>query len=329
METTPGAEIGADNLSTPGAPIAEDSTKSTEDALCSESSITGKGQILLDALKLFTMSFTNAPNGPQVTRQLPDNPDQDDQNAGLSLQCNLMLPKINTDMMGSADEELDMDMWESSGPGIVEFPLGEGWNMDMWKSSGLDLIVPGGSQHTLENMCDGTQSIVAEPGPESQEITEMRIHVAHDTVFNHMPIHLLKFDHHGKGITLVERSQVMECITAEIIAENIDWKTFHKKMVFEEYAILSHTWLSKGEITYSDWAGPTVLIDTTSPGYNKLTKFCETAAEQGLRLAWMDTVCINKESSTELDESIHSMFKWYENAKVCIVYLAETESLED
>lgn len=38
----------------------------------------------------------------------------------------------------------------------------------------------------------------------------------------------------------------------------------------------------------------------------------------------MDTVCIDKESSSELDESIRSMFKWYQCAKVCITYLADT-----
>lgn len=43
----------------------------------------------------------------------------------------------------------------------------------------------------------------------------------------------------------------------------------------------------------------------------------------------MDTVCINKESSAELDESIRSMFKWYGGAKICIVYLAGTTSLDD
>ena len=219
---------------------------------------------------------------------------------------------LDSDEMESADEKTDMDMQS--------------------ETSGLDLIVRGESQHTLHNStCNGPQSIGAEPKTKLQELIEERIKSARETVFNRMPIRLLKFDRHGKGITLVERSQVMECISVEIIAETTDGNATYNKTVFEEYAILSHTWLSKGEITYSDWADPiqAALIDTTSPGYNKLTKSCEAAANQGLRLAWMDTVCINKESSSELDESIRSMFKWYQNAKVCIVYLAETESLVD
>ncbi|KAF9471283.1 hypothetical protein BDN70DRAFT_764398, partial [Pholiota conissans] len=66
------------------------------------------------------------------------------------------------------------------------------------------------------------------------------------------------------------------------------------------------------------------------PGYAKLVNFCRVALEDHqLALGWMDTVCINKSSSSELDESIRSMYKWYEMAGVCITYLAETDSLSD
>ncbi|KIJ11860.1 hypothetical protein PAXINDRAFT_83829, partial [Paxillus involutus ATCC 200175] len=64
-------------------------------------------------------------------------------------------------------------------------------------------------------------------------------------------------------------------------------------------------------------------------GYTKLVEFCEKAAEYGCRLAWSDTCCINKDSSTELEEAIRSMFKWYRDAHVCIAYLAETTSVDD
>ncbi len=143
-----------------------------------------------------------------------------------------------------------------------------------------------------------------------------------------MPIRLLRFDQHGKGITLVERSQVMEWISAEINSAAYSDLSFRSRK-FLKYAILSHTWLRRGEITYSDWTKPSALLDTQSSGYNKLANFCKVAAKHGLRLGWMDTVCINKESSAELDESIRSMFKWYQGAEVCIAYLEETTSLDD
>ena len=138
-----------------------------------------------------------------------------------------------------------------------------------------------------------------------------------------MPIRLLKFDQDGGGITLVDRSHVIECISAELNS-----LPYYGKSQFEKYAILSHAWLSAGEITYSDWTNRTLPLDTKSPGYDKLAKFCKVASTYGCSLGWMDTVCINKQSSTELDESIRSMFKLYQEAKICIVYLAETASLE-
>ncbi len=70
-------------------------------------------------------------------------------------------------------------------------------------------------------------------------------------------------------------------------------------------------------------------LDTQSPGFRKLGKFCKVAAKCGLRLGWMDTVCINKESSTELDESIRSMFKWYKGSEICIAYLADTTTPDE
>lgn len=38
---------------------------------------------------------------------------------------------------------------------------------------------------------------------------------------------------------------------------------------------------------------------------------------------WLDTNCINKESSAELSEAINSMFSWYQRSVVCFVYLED------
>ncbi|KAI0772436.1 hypothetical protein BD413DRAFT_545420 [Trametes elegans] len=44
---------------------------------------------------------------------------------------------------------------------------------------------------------------------------------------------------------------------------------------------------------------------------------------------WIDTCCIDKASSAELSEAINSMFAWYRDAQVCIVYLADVPTLGD
>ncbi|KAF9477633.1 hypothetical protein BDN70DRAFT_765644, partial [Pholiota conissans] len=97
-----------------------------------------------------------------------------------------------------------------------------------------------------------------------------------------------------------------------------------------KYAILSHTWARSiaGEVSYNEWCNGS--LDLTQPGFKKLVHFCRAALENhGMSLGWMDTVCIDKSSSSELDESIRSMFKWYQNSSICITYLAETENLTD
>ncbi|KAF9474528.1 hypothetical protein BDN70DRAFT_311502 [Pholiota conissans] len=173
-------------------------------------------------------------------------------------------------------------------------------------------------------------------------------------VFNKMPIRLLAFNSDGSNIELIERSTIMNLISTAIKADfdedkiQSDFRTaarssnsrrngatteaqFIQNYVskYTDYAILSHTWLHDlpGEITYASWICGD--FDNWSPGYSKLANFCRVAAvEHGARFAWMDTVCINKDSSAKLDESIRSMYAWYKDAYICITYLAQTMVLK-
>jgi hypothetical protein len=87
------------------------------------------------------------------------------------------------------------------------------------------------------------------------------------------------------------------------------------------YAILSHTWRTDGqEVIFKD------LLEGTSKskaGYTKI-RFCgEQATSDGLQYFWVDTCCIDKSSSAELQEAINSMFRWYRDAARCYVYLSD------
>jgi hypothetical protein len=53
---------------------------------------------------------------------------------------------------------------------------------------------------------------------------------------------------------------------------------------------------------------------------------CESTIFEWL---WVDTCSIDKSSSTELSEAINSMFRWYRDAAVCVVYLCDVPSEED
>ena len=87
------------------------------------------------------------------------------------------------------------------------------------------------------------------------------------------------------------------------------------------YAILSHTWGEEGdEVTFKD------IIKGTGDhkkGFRKLQFCCDRAKANDIRYFWVDTCCIDKSSSTELQTAINSMFLWYKNAARCYVYLSD------
>ncbi|KIX92489.1 uncharacterized protein Z520_11809 [Fonsecaea multimorphosa CBS 102226] len=102
------------------------------------------------------------------------------------------------------------------------------------------------------------------------------------------------------------------------------------------YAILSHTW-GKEEINFQEWkciesgAGGADEADRLKQksGYAKIEMTCRMAKADGLKYAWVDTVCIDKSSSAELSEAINSMFKWYRDSHICYAYLSDLENASD
>jgi len=55
-------------------------------------------------------------------------------------------------------------------------------------------------------------------------------------------------------------------------------------------------------------------------GANKLSGCCRLAVTHEVRYVWIDTCCINKADGEELREAINSMFRWYRDAEVCLVF---------
>ena len=86
------------------------------------------------------------------------------------------------------------------------------------------------------------------------------------------------------------------------------------------YAILSHRWRDK-ELSFRDLKPKYARSLSSKPGYAKIFHFCKTARNNGFKYGWADTTCIDKRSSAELSEAINSMFRWYQDAAVCYVYM--------
>jgi hypothetical protein len=87
-----------------------------------------------------------------------------------------------------------------------------------------------------------------------------------------------------------------------------------------EYAILSHTW-DDGEILLEDLGD--ISQASKKAGFAKIRFCCDQAERDDILYVWIDTCCIDKTSSAELSEAINSMYRWYQNAKVCYAYLRD------
>ncbi|KAK7905593.1 hypothetical protein LTR67_000316 [Exophiala xenobiotica] len=85
------------------------------------------------------------------------------------------------------------------------------------------------------------------------------------------------------------------------------------------YAILSHTW-GEGEVDLQEFETGT---GRDKAGWKKIDFCAKQANADGYRYIWVDTCCIDKKDAVELQEAINSMFRWYENAAKCYVYLSD------
>ena len=100
-----------------------------------------------------------------------------------------------------------------------------------------------------------------------------------------------------------------------------------------DYAILSHRWIDLKEVDYEEMVD-LARIDVEErdeirqrSGYTKIWYTCQQAKEDGYKWVWVDTCCIDKRSSAELSEALNSMYRWYENSRVCYVYLHDVPDL--
>lgn len=95
-----------------------------------------------------------------------------------------------------------------------------------------------------------------------------------------------------------------------------------------KYAIASHRWKAGTEATIKDVRNKR---NTDKDGYVKLEGFAKYVRENIYHVEWLwiDTCCVNQDSSQEVTEAVNSMFRWYSNAEVCLAYLADVSNAED
>ncbi|KAI6126496.1 hypothetical protein F5141DRAFT_340615 [Pisolithus sp. B1] len=91
---------------------------------------------------------------------------------------------------------------------------------------------------------------------------------------------------------------------------------------FFGYVMFSHAWQGSEpsfqdvNVVKSVWKLP----DT--PLNEKLRNFCKETRRLGHNWAWSDTCCIDKATSSILNQSLTSMYKWYAGSAATLVFLA-------
>jgi hypothetical protein len=60
----------------------------------------------------------------------------------------------------------------------------------------------------------------------------------------------------------------------------------------------------------------------------KVQGACQLALQDGYAWIWIDSCCIGKSSSAELQETINSMWRYYAESNICYVYMADVADIE-
>jgi hypothetical protein len=108
----------------------------------------------------------------------------------------------------------------------------------------------------------------------------------------------------------------------------ITLKEFNDDSTTPDYAILSHTW-DDDEIKLRDLEGLTRRQLMRKKAYSKLENCCIKTLDWDLEWVWIDTCCIDQQSSAELSEAINSMYQWYRQSAVCFACLSDVSCCED
>ncbi|XP_014550011.1 hypothetical protein COCVIDRAFT_57314, partial [Bipolaris victoriae FI3] len=98
-----------------------------------------------------------------------------------------------------------------------------------------------------------------------------------------------------------------------------------------DYAIFSHRWNTE-EVTFADISNAPILHSQSQMrmrnGFAKIQGACKQALHDGYAWIWIDSCCIDKSSSAELQEAINSMWRYYAESNICYVYLADVPDRE-
>ncbi|KAI5995507.1 hypothetical protein EDD15DRAFT_601439 [Pisolithus albus] len=199
----------------------------------------------------------------------------------------------------------------------------EDWEMNLVASltrTGLSEDVPHGTEYVDSNMASPD---LADP----EEVRSLIFDIVNTTIES-LPTHLIstvdgRLYERKALVDHFNASQEYTYLISLIRTKNLIKKDFIEEVIrtYFRYAMLSHKWDVSEPLFHELPNG--VFGPGLPPRFFKLRNFCEVVKCLGLGWAWCDTCCINKESSAELEEAITSMFRWYRESALTIVYFSD------
>lgn len=134
-------------------------------------------------------------------------------------------------------------------------------------------------------------------------------------------------------VVCVETSNVKFEVMRLLNTESLELRFFMPDAVLD-YVILSHRWnaQSSEECSFQDLT-KTPISDPNGParrkqGFFKVQGACSLVLRDGYSWIWIDSCCIDKSSSAELQEAINSMWNYYAESNICYVYMADVRDSE-
>jgi len=107
-----------------------------------------------------------------------------------------------------------------------------------------------------------------------------------------------------------------------INTRTLNLEQFHGSDV-PRFAAVSHTWgPAEDEVFFQDMSANRSSA-MEKPGFGKIRGACKLAISENLEYVYIDTCCIDKTCSAELNEAINSMFSLFQLATTCYVYLSD------
>lgn len=207
-------------------------------------------------------------------------------------------------------------------------PSSFGEDKDDWEMNLVASLTRTGISGDVSHGTEYMDSNMASPDLADPEEVRSLIFEIVNTTIESLPTHLIstadgRLYERKALVDIFRASQEYTYLLSLIRTKNLIKKDFIAEVIrtYFRYAMLSHKWDVNEPLFHELPNG--VFAPGLPPRFSKLRNFCEVVKCLGLGWAWCDTCCINKESSAELEEAITSMFRWYRESALTIVYFSD------